>query len=91
MVFYQCGVDILETDKLGRLGVSSAGVRNATAASWSDATPMGSRWFAAWGGYSPDIWHIVEACNTFPVRTTCGAEACGIVVNWSGRIRPCRN
>ena len=27
LVLYQCGVDILETDKLGRLGVTEAGCR----------------------------------------------------------------
>ena len=69
MVFYQCGVDILETDKLGRLGVSSAGCaerdRRILERCHTDGVPVVC---SMGGGYSPDIWHIVEAhCNTFRI------------------------
>jgi acetoin utilization deacetylase AcuC-like enzyme len=69
MVFYQCGVDILETDKLGRLGVSTAGCaardRRILERCHTDEVPVVC---SMGGGYSPDIWHIVEAhCNTFRI------------------------
>jgi acetoin utilization deacetylase AcuC-like enzyme len=69
MVFYQCGVDILETDKLGRLGVSSEGCaardRRILERCYADEVPVVC---SMGGGYSPDIWHIVEAhCNTFRI------------------------
>lgn len=68
-VFYQSGVDILETDKLGRLSISRAGCRErdrivlayCKANQLPVAVSMG-------GGYSPRIADIVEAhANTFRV------------------------
>jgi acetoin utilization deacetylase AcuC-like enzyme len=65
--FYQSGVDILETDKFGKLKVSLQGCKQRDEMVLSlvkkHAVPcvvsMG-------GGYSPDIRNIVEAhCNTF--------------------------
>ncbi|MCC7505703.1 MAG: histone deacetylase [Saprospiraceae bacterium] len=66
-VFYQSGVDILDTDKLGRLSVSRAGCRERDRIVFElcrrnrlpVAVSMG-------GGYSPRLADIVEAhANTF--------------------------
>jgi acetoin utilization deacetylase AcuC-like enzyme len=67
LVLYQCGVDILETDKLGRLGVTEAGCRERDRivfdACFRNDVPVVC---AMGGGYSPEIWNIVEAhCHTF--------------------------
>ena len=67
LVLYQCGVDILETDKLGRLGVTEAGCRERDRlvfdACHQNDVPVVC---AMGGGYSPEIWNIVEAhCHTF--------------------------
>lgn len=65
--FYQSGVDILETDKFGKLKVTLRGCKQrdemVLSITKKHAIPcvvsMG-------GGYSPDIRNIVEAhCNTF--------------------------
>jgi acetoin utilization deacetylase AcuC-like enzyme len=66
-VLYQCGVDILESDKLGRLGVSLSGCKERDAMVMKfclkHKTPLVA---AMGGGYSEDIKVIVEAhCNTF--------------------------
>lgn len=67
--FYLSGVDILETDKFGRLKVTTAGCRRRDEIVFTQlrerripcAVAMG-------GGYSPDVKTIVEAhCNTFRV------------------------
>ncbi|MGP5010661.1 histone deacetylase family protein [Psychrobacter glacincola] len=67
MIFYQCAVDVLATDKLGKLGLTIEGckardeyvLRQAKAAKTPIAIVMG-------GGYSEDIDDVVEAhCNTF--------------------------
>ncbi|MGA6101194.1 histone deacetylase [Psychrobacter pocilloporae] len=69
MIFYQSAVDVLATDKLGKLGLTQAGCKardeyvleQAKAASIPVAIVMG-------GGYSEDIEDVVEAhCNTFRV------------------------
>lgn len=66
-VFYQSGVDVLASDKLGRLGLSLAGCKNRDeqVLRWCSehklpvVASMG-------GGYSPKISDIVEAhANTF--------------------------
>jgi acetoin utilization deacetylase AcuC-like enzyme len=66
-IFYQAGVDVLETDKLGKLALSMEACKKRDAlvlnyAKNNDipiAISMG-------GGYSENIKHIVEAhCNTF--------------------------
>lgn len=67
LVLYQCGVDILDTDKLGRLGVSASGCRERDRivfdACHRNDLPVVC---AMGGGYSPEIWNIVEAhCHTF--------------------------
>ena len=69
MIFYQSAVDVLATDKLGKLGLTQAGCKardeyvleQAKAASIPVAIVMG-------GGYSENIEDVVEAhCNTFRV------------------------
>ena len=67
LVLYQCGVDVLKTDKLGRLGLSRNGCRERDAmvlqACFRHQIPVVC---AMGGGYSPDIRHIVDAhCETF--------------------------
>ncbi len=66
-VFYLSGVDILETDKFGKLGVTMGGCKERDRMVFSllkhhqipCAVSMG-------GGYSPEVKTIVEAhCNTF--------------------------
>ena len=68
-VFFISGVDILSTDKLGRLNVSREGCKKRDEIVYEYAyknslpivTSMG-------GGYSEKIYDIVEAhCNTFKV------------------------
>ncbi len=68
-VFYQSGVDILESDKLGRLSVSRAGCRERDRIVLScckdNRLPVV---VSMGGGYSPRIADIVEAhANTFRV------------------------
>lgn len=67
IVFYQCGVDILRTDKLGRLGVSRMGCnerdRKILGACALNQIPVVC---SMGGGYSADIREIIEAhCQTF--------------------------
>jgi acetoin utilization deacetylase AcuC-like enzyme len=65
--FYLSGVDILETDKFGKLKVSMAGCKERDAFVFQTLKehhlPVT---VAMGGGYSPDVKTIVEAhCNTF--------------------------
>lgn len=66
-IFYQCGVDILETDKLGRLGVSIQGCLERDTIVFKTARMLGVPIVCSMGGgYSPEIRHIVNAhANTF--------------------------
>ena len=66
-IFYQCGVDILETDKLGRLGVSVAGCKKRDEIVLKKAQELEAPVVCSMGGgYSEDIKVIVEAhANTF--------------------------
>lgn len=72
MLFYQAGVDVLATDKLGKLSLSMAGcyerdklvLTTAHKAGIPVAVVMG-------GGYSPDIETVVAAhCGVFGVAKT---------------------
>ena len=68
-IFYQCGVDILATDKLGRLGVSLDGCRERDCFVFEQAKknkiPI---CFCMGGGYSEKISVIIEAhANTYRV------------------------
>jgi acetoin utilization deacetylase AcuC-like enzyme len=67
LAFFQSGVDILSSDKLGRLNVSLNGCkeRDLIVLNWfkNRGIPLV---VSMGGGYSPDIKTIVEAhCNTF--------------------------
>lgn len=66
-IFYQSGVDILDTDKLGRLSVSREGCRQRDRLVLSTARQNRIPLVASMGGgYSPDIRDILEAhANTF--------------------------
>jgi len=66
-VFFQSGVDVLATDKLGHLGMSIAGCRQRDALVWQACHSRGIPAMACMGGgYSPQIAHIIEAhANTF--------------------------
>jgi acetoin utilization deacetylase AcuC-like enzyme len=69
IVFYQCGVDILETDKLGRLGVSMQGCMERDRLVLERCAALGTPVVCAMGGgYSPDVNTVVQAhVNTFRV------------------------
>lgn len=66
-LFYISGVDILATDKLGKLGVSAAGCKERDEIVFRQALRHGLPVVVAMGGgYSPRIADIVEAhCTTF--------------------------
>lgn len=68
-IFYQCGVDILNTDKLGRLGVSAAGCKERDKIVFETARQLCVPVVCSMGGgYSPQIKNIVDAhANTFKV------------------------
>jgi acetoin utilization deacetylase AcuC-like enzyme len=68
-VFYLCGVDVLATDKLGKLNLSEQGCKERDTlvleACQNQKIPVAC---AMGGGYSPKISDIVNAhCNTFKV------------------------
>ncbi len=66
-IFYQSGVDILETDKLGRLSISRQGCKQRDRFVLSTAKHNKIPIVASMGGgYSPDFKDIIEAhANTF--------------------------
>lgn len=68
-MFYQCGVDILETDKLGKLGITPEGCANRDRIVFQTARQLNIPIVCTMGGgYSPQIKHIVEAhANTFRI------------------------
>ncbi|MCS5489583.1 histone deacetylase family protein [Algoriphagus limi] len=61
-IIYQSGVDVLKTDKLGRLGMSLAGVQKrdhlVLSLARKNKIPI---MCCMGGGYSPQIRHIIEA------------------------------
>jgi acetoin utilization deacetylase AcuC-like enzyme len=66
-IFYQSGVDVLDTDKLGRLSVSREGCkqrdRMVLQAAHENRIPLVA---SMGGGYSPDFRDIIEAhANTY--------------------------
>ncbi|HJW15785.1 MAG TPA: histone deacetylase [Flavisolibacter sp.] len=65
--FYLSGVDVLETDKFGKLKISMAGCKQRDALVFNTLKQRNIPCVVAMGGgYSPDIKTIVEAhCNTF--------------------------
>ncbi len=68
-MFYQCGVDILETDKLGKLGITMEGCADRDRIVFQTAKQLDIPIVCSMGGgYSPQIKHIVEAhANTFRI------------------------
>lgn len=66
-ILYQCGVDIIETDKLGRLGVSLDGCKKRDTLIFETVRQLNVPVVCSMGGgYSPEIKHIIEAhANTF--------------------------
>lgn len=61
-VFYQCGVDILETDKLGKLAVSMDGIKKRDELVFQTVRQLGVPVVCSMGGgYSADTRQIVEA------------------------------
>lgn len=68
-VFYLSGVDVLATDKLGKLGMTKAGCRERDQMVFQFCKDHGLPvQVSMGGGYSPQIKDIVDAhCNTFKV------------------------
>jgi acetoin utilization deacetylase AcuC-like enzyme len=68
-IFYQCGVDILETDKLGKLAVTMRGCAQRDKLVFETAKQLNAPIVCSMGGgYSPQIKDIVEAhANTFRI------------------------
>ncbi len=68
-IFYQCGVDILKTDKLGRLNISIEGCKKRDEIVFQLVKQLNVPIVCSMGGgYSPDIKTIIEAhANTFRV------------------------
>jgi acetoin utilization deacetylase AcuC-like enzyme len=66
-VFYLCGVDILETDKLGKLNISKLGCKKRDEMVFNFCKKAKAPVVCAMGGgYSPKISDIVNAhCQTF--------------------------
>ena len=61
-IFYQCGVDVLATDKLGRLGLSPGGVSLRDEFVFRTIKSLGVPVVCSMGGgYSPSIKDIVDA------------------------------
>ena len=71
-IFYLCGVDILESDKLGRLGMSINGCKKRDELVLSFCKEKGIPVQCSMGGgYSKDLRVIIEAhANTFRVAKT---------------------
>ena len=66
-IFYQCGVDVLATDKLGRLGLSLKGCRERDKLVFNTVRQLNVPVVCTMGGgYSQEIKTIIEAhANTF--------------------------
>lgn len=66
-VFYQCGVDVIATDKLGRLGLTIQGCKERDAFVLEQCKQNDLPIVCTMGGgYSPQIKHIIEAhANTY--------------------------
>lgn len=66
-VFYQCGVDVLDTDKLGRLALTKEGCKERDRIVLNECRSRNIPVVAVMGGgYSPEIKDIVEAhANTY--------------------------
>jgi len=67
LIFYLAGVDVLETDKLGRLSLSKSGCKERDTIVFNNAhknqIPVA---VSMGGGYSPQLRDIIDAhCNTY--------------------------
>ncbi|MFK7798846.1 MAG: histone deacetylase [Aureispira sp.] len=69
MVLYLSGVDVLATDKLGRLGLTLEGCKARDQFVFETCKSFGKPVAVSMGGgYSPRLAHIVDAhCNTFQI------------------------
>lgn len=70
-IFFQCGVDVLATDKLGRLGltIDECKARDEYVLSWCKGNNLPVVCTMG-GGYSPDVKTVVEAhANTYRVAS----------------------
>ena len=67
LVLYQCGVDVLATDKLGKLALSMAGCMERDRVVFDRCAGLGIPVVCAMGGgYSPNVNTVVKAhVNTF--------------------------
>ena len=72
-IFYQCGVDVLETDKLGKLSLSMNGCKQRDEIVFNFSKELDVPITCTMGGgYSEDIKTIIEAhANTFRVGLNC--------------------
>jgi len=68
-IFYQSGVDVLKTDKFGRLGLTIEGCKRRDELVFSEAKKAGIGVVCAMGGgYSPEVQTIVDAhLETFKI------------------------
>lgn len=68
-IFYQCGVDVVQTDKLGRLNLTKEGCKRRDELVFEFAHKLNLPVVATMGGgYSPQIKDIIEAhANTYRV------------------------
>ena len=66
-IFYQCGVDVVATDKLGRLGLTKKGCADRDAIVFETVRQLNVPVVCTMGGgYSPHIRDIIEAhANTY--------------------------
>ncbi len=66
-IFFQSGVDVLATDKLGKLGLTREGCKERDRVVLTEAKEAGIPLVASMGGgYSPDFKDIIEAhANTY--------------------------
>jgi acetoin utilization deacetylase AcuC-like enzyme len=66
-IFYQCGVDVIQTDKLGKLGLTLNGCKQRDRLVFETVRQLNVPVVCSMGGgYSPDIKDIIEAhANTF--------------------------
>ena len=67
LVMYQCGVDVLHTDKLGKLGLTMSGCKERDRLVFERCAGHGIPVVCAMGGgYSPNVNTVVQAhVNTF--------------------------
>ena len=72
-IFYLAGVDVLASDKLGRIGLSKAACKERDKIVFDHCKKFGIPvGVSMGGGYSPHLKDIVDAhCNTFVAAFEC--------------------